>query len=421
MICHFISSALELIKLSIEKIKVGTVAGARDNCLKSIGLIEAIDSDSFNFHSQLATSKLVLERICQKLLDHSLTTTISVKLKEPTDSTQEIVCRSSNISFASIIGHDNAKQALYENVILPLTIDKQRKLELFKGIRANIGNVLLHGPPGTGKTMLAQAVAYESNASLIVVYPSDILSKYQGESENLLRNVFQCARGMKRSVIFFDEFDSVAISRGRSDDGAQARRLLSELLLQLTYQKQLTQTAINADIKQIKAIEHHDNWDGDGKTKPLKITKKELSIEKLTTSDGSGLVVIAATNRYIDLDVAVIRRFEAKIYVGTLDILSRIMLIRKCLSEIDHSLNDKELNSLAKDTETWSGCEIELLCRNAAMVAVRDFIPYSSTESFANTARSLSSLHVRPVSIADFDYARSTMTTEYEDDHSNED
>ena len=179
--------------------------------------------------------------------------------------------------FADIIGSLHAKTALHEQVILPLTLPKSLRerfvrwlqsarletlitskttqlsqhprnlpgnlspspLRLLSGIRAGSGNVLLYGPPGTGKTMLAQAAARESGAKFFPVRPSDILSKWQGESEGKLRAVFEAARAARRSIIFFDEFDSIATSRGGSDDGAQARRLLSELLLLMTQNKHI--------------------------------------------------------------------------------------------------------------------------------------------------------------------------------------
>lgn len=125
------------------------------------------------------------------------------------------------VSFDDIIGCETAKQLLYESIVLPLSMTavrskssgdvdngEQRDLlalqDIFQGIRGGVGNVLLHGPPGTGKTLLAQAAAQEAGAVMIEVRPSDVLSKYQGESERYLKEVFAKARQLERCVIFFD-------------------------------------------------------------------------------------------------------------------------------------------------------------------------------------------------------------------------
>jgi SpoVK/Ycf46/Vps4 family AAA+-type ATPase len=124
------------------------------------------------------------------------------------------------VTFADVIGCDEAKQTLLENIILPLTLDPVLRKQIFtgynynisisninyyKGIREGAGNVLLHGPPGTGKTLLAQATAHECGATLLSICPSDILSKYQGDSERAIRNLFETARTSNEPVIvFFD-------------------------------------------------------------------------------------------------------------------------------------------------------------------------------------------------------------------------
>ena len=91
-----------------------------------------------------------------------------------------------------------------ENIVLPLTLSKEKAAEMFQGIRAGSGNVLLYGPPGCGKTMLMQAAAKEAGAKFYSIRPSDVLSKYQGESERFLSNLFASARSQTRAVIFFD-------------------------------------------------------------------------------------------------------------------------------------------------------------------------------------------------------------------------
>ena len=245
----------------------------------------------------------------------------------------------SNMRFSNIVGSDAAKQALYENIILPMTADTELRQKLFQGVRSGIGNVLLYGPPGNGKTLLAQATAGESSATLFCVRPSDVLSKYHGESERFLSRLFEAARQVDRAVIFLDEFDSIACSRGGGEDGAQSRRLLSELLLQLTHQKQLQQARC---------------------------------------SGAGNIAVIAATNRLADLDEAVIRRFDAKVCISLPELQQRQCLLEKYLAGIDHSLAGDDLLRVAHLCEGFSGSEIETLSREAAMAPLRAQFSYSN-------------------------------------------
>ena len=120
-------------------------------------------------------------------------------LENPEDNDEQ-----RQVYFDQIIGCDEAKQSLYENVILPFTVSAETKAKLFTGITRGSSNIILHGPPGTGKTMLVEATACEAGAKLFVIRPSDILSKYQGESEKQLQSVFVRARQCKRAIIFFD-------------------------------------------------------------------------------------------------------------------------------------------------------------------------------------------------------------------------
>eukprot|EP00752_Nemacystus_decipiens_P016545 g14787.t2 len=113
------------------------------------------------------------------------------------------------LTFDSIVGNSAAKRALYEHVVLPLKLSEEARSSLFAGIRSSGNNVLLHGPPGTGKTTIAQAASQESGATFYSVIPSSILSKYQGESERVLHRLFNDAKSTKPSIIFLDELDAL--------------------------------------------------------------------------------------------------------------------------------------------------------------------------------------------------------------------
>ncbi len=186
-------------------------------------------------------------------------------------------------------------------------MSQELRQRIYIGVRANCGNMLLYGPPGTGKTMLAKAVANECNASLFSIRPSEMLSKYQGESEKYLKYLFEVTRTHERAIIFFDEFDSIAISRSAADEGGgiQARRLISELLLQLTQHKEMQSTA------------------------------------------SMNIAIIASTNRLEDLDEAIVRRFSLKLYVGLPDEVTRVSLLRHFLIDIEHTLTASDLVRVA--------------------------------------------------------------------------
>jgi SpoVK/Ycf46/Vps4 family AAA+-type ATPase len=161
---------------------------------------------------------------------------------------------------------------------------------------------------------------------------SDILSKYQGESERYLRDVFDKARHFDKAIIFFDEFDSIAISRtgGGSEEG-HSRRLLAELLIQLSQNRQL----------------HSRNIASNEETK-LEIS--ETSISALERSNSSRVCIIAATNRISDLDEAILRRFDNKVYVSLPTPIERIALIHKYLHGLSHNLTEIDFCLISKLT-----------------------------------------------------------------------
>ena len=140
---------------------------------------------------------------------------------------KDVLDKNPQVSFDEIADLDDAKNTLQEAVLLPILMP-----QFFKGIRRPWRGVLLFGPPGTGKTMLAKAVATQGKTTFFNVSASSIASKWRGESEKLVRILFNMARYYAPSVIFMDEVDSIASKRS-SDEHESARKVKSELLIQM--------------------------------------------------------------------------------------------------------------------------------------------------------------------------------------------
>ena len=237
---------------------------------------------------------------------------------------REIYIEVPEVHWDDIGGLETVKQQLREAVEWPL-----RYPEVFNrmGIEAPKG-VLLFGPPGTGKTMLAKAAATESGANFIAVRGPEILSKWVGESEKAIREIFRKARLHAPAIVFFDEIDAIAQTRGFYDTSGVTYRIVNQLLAEL-----------------------------DG-------------IEPLTN-----VVVIAATNRPDILDPALLRpgRFDKIIYVPPPDTRARLEILKIHTRKMPLA-EDVDLELLALKTEGYSGADIAALCREAALLALREDI-----------------------------------------------
>ncbi|XP_010326163.1 uncharacterized protein [Solanum lycopersicum] len=232
-----------------------------------------------------------------------------------------IVDRSPSVKWEDIAGLEKAKQALLEMVILPT-----KRKDLFTGLRKPARGLLLFGPPGTGKTMLAKAVASESQATFFNVSASSLTSKWVGEGEKLVKTLFMVAISRQPSVIFMDEIDSIMSTRTTNENEA-SRRLKSEFLVQ---------------------------FDG-------------------VTSNSEGLViVIGATNKPQELDDAVLRRLVKRIYIPLPDASVRRQLLKHRLKGKAFSLPGGDLERLVRDTEGYSGSDLQALCEEAAMMPIRE-------------------------------------------------
>jgi transitional endoplasmic reticulum ATPase len=228
-----------------------------------------------------------------------------------------------NVKWNDIGGLESVKEELKEAVELPL-----KHPEIFKkvGIEAPRG-ILLHGPPGCGKTLLAKGVATESEANFIAIRGPELLSKWVGESEEGVRRVFRRARQVAPCIVFFDEVDALAGTRGQEVGTKVTERVLNQLLTEM-----------------------------DG-------------IEKLER-----VTVIAATNRPDLLDPALLRpgRFDSLIEIPMPDKETRAAIFQ--VHTRDMPLKNVDINDLAGRTEGFSGADIAALCREAGMFAIRENI-----------------------------------------------
>jgi len=236
---------------------------------------------------------------------------------------REVFVEIPNVNWDQIGGLEDLKQKLIESVDWPLSHPK-----IFErmGISPPRG-ILLYGPPGCGKTLLARAVATETKANFISIKGPELLSKYVGESEKAIREVFRKAKMAAPCIIFFDEFDSIAPSRGRhTTDSGVSEKVLSQFLTEL-----------------------------DG-----------LEVKK-------DIIVIAATNRPDILDPALIRpgRIDRILLVPAPDEDGREQILNIFTKNMPLVANI-DLNMLNKQLDGFSGADVETLCREAGMIALRE-------------------------------------------------
>uniref|UniRef100_A0A0D3ESD3 AAA+ ATPase domain-containing protein n=1 Tax=Oryza barthii TaxID=65489 RepID=A0A0D3ESD3_9ORYZ len=226
---------------------------------------------------------------------------------------RDIIRGSPDVKWESIKGLENAKRLLKEAVVMPIKYPKY-----FKGLLSPWKGILLFGPPGTGKTMLAKAVATECKTTFFNISASSIVSKWRGDSEKLVKVLFELARHHAPSTIFLDEIDAIISQRGEARSEHEAsRRLKTELLIQM---------------------------DGLTKTDDL-------------------VFVLAATNLPWELDAAMLRRLEKQQE-------ARHAMFEELLPSVPGTMNIP-YDVLVEKTEGYSGSDIRLVCKEAAMQPLR--------------------------------------------------
>jgi len=232
-----------------------------------------------------------------------------------------VVTEKPNVKWDDVAGLQMAKESLKETVILPT-----RFPQLFTGKRRPFKGILLYGPPGTGKSYLAKAVATEADSTFFSVSSADLVSKWQGESERLVRNLFEMARESPgaKAIIFIDEVDSLCGSRSEGESDS-ARRIKTEFLVQM---------------------------DGVGKNE-------------------GDVLVLGATNVPWELDAAIRRRFEKRVYIPLPEPEARAIMVKLHLGDTPNNLSESDFDTLGRLTEGASGSDIKVLVKEALMEPLR--------------------------------------------------
>ncbi|THH27482.1 hypothetical protein EUX98_g6703 [Antrodiella citrinella] len=230
-----------------------------------------------------------------------------------------IVADKPNVKWDDVAGLEAAKESLKEAVILPIKFP-----HLFTGKRTPWRGILLYGPPGTGKSFLAKAVATEAKGTFFSVSSSDLVSKWQGDSERLVKQLFEMARENKPAIIFIDEVDSLAGTRNESESEG-SRRIKTEFLVQMN------------------GVGHDD----------------------------TGVLVLGATNIPWQLDNAIKRRFEKRIYIPLPGPEARRRMFQLHVGDTPCELTQQDYRLLGDKTDGYSGSDISIIVRDALMQPVR--------------------------------------------------
>jgi len=256
------------------------------------------------------------------------------------------------VKFSDVGGLEPIVASLRESIIYPLLYPN-----LFASSSSLIGapkGVLLYGPPGCGKTMLAKALAKESGATFINIAASVLTNKWYGESNKLVAGLFSLARKCQPSIIFIDEIDSFLRERAKDDH----------------------------EVTGMMKAEFMTLWDG-----------------LLSASDR--ILVLGATNRPNDLDSAILRRMPKRFAVGLPDADQRFKILTLMLKDTPLEPNFP-MRLLAQRSVGMSGSDLRELCRNAAMLPVREYVRETSSDQEALAKGQLEGFNLRPLRFVDF-------------------
>jgi len=281
------------------------------------------------------------DRISPEILESMMISDCDFKegMKEiiPT-AMREFYVEATGIKWDDVGGLYEAKRTLHDNLITGI---KEPEKFVKMGISPSRG-ALLYGPPGTGKSLLAKALATESNANIIVVRGPEVLSKWVGESEKAIREIFRKAKTSSPCIVVFDELDSLARPRAHEDDLLGSERVLSQMLTEMD------------------------------------------------DSGSAGVIVIGITNRPDLIDTSLLRpgRLDLILYVGPPDEKARLEILRITSKRMPLA-TDIDLEIIAQSTKNFSGADLVALCREAGVHALRHSSNIISNLDFVNAARSV--------------------------------
>ena len=312
------------------------------------------NSNSGNKNNQSNISKVLINNPNLPQLDEQKQLELEEKLKGFDEKMiefiqSEILSSSPDVHWDDIAGLEFAKKTIKEIIIWPML-----RPDLFNGIRRPPKGLLLFGPPGTGKTMIAKAIASQSKSMFFNISASSLMSKWIGESEKLVRTLFALASFYQPSVVFIDEIDSLLTARSENENEA-SRRIKTEFLVQL---------------------------DGAG------------------TNVEDRILIIGATNRPQEIDDAFVRRLSKRLYIPLPNKISRKQLIKRVLekerkSNNKYEITDEDIDDIINKTKGYSGSDLINVCKEAAMMPIR------SIEDITNCQVE----HLRGVNKKDFDEA----------------
>ena len=279
------------------------------------------------------------ERISPEILESMMITHRDFKegMKEiiPT-AMREFYVEVAGVKWEDVGGLYEAKRTLHDSLITGI---KEPDKFVKMGIRPSRG-ALLYGPPGTGKSLLAKALATESNANIVVVRGPEVLSKWVGESEKAIREIFRKAKASSPCIVVFDELDSLARPRAHEDDVIGNERVLSQILTEMD------------------------------------------------DAGSGGVIVVGITNRPDLIDTSLLRpgRLDQIVYVGPPDERARLEILR-ITSRAMPLAADIDLDSIAQSTKNFSGADLVALCREAGVLALHSRSDVISSANFADALR----------------------------------